>query len=107
MDTVETEEGTEARGGYGRLPAYMSLQMEEAWYEVVRLMAHASRRSAGDIVREALYGAGLRSVAGYADALEAYERGERAPKRATAQRKRGQRGGAKNGGRPNAPRTRG
>lgn len=96
-----TEQGTSV-SGYGRLPEYLSLQIETEMYGVIRLMAHMTRRSAGEIVREALANEGLRKVEGYTSAFVAYQRGERAPMRVKPEHQRGRRGGGKRQAGPKA-----
>jgi hypothetical protein len=76
---------TGKRRGYGRYPASITFAAERWMADVIQRMAVATRRSAGEILREALEGEGLAGVRGYAEALAAWEAAEGAKARRAAE----------------------
>lgn len=73
-----------ARAGWARYPCSITIQVDTQTDEVVRLMAHYTRRSAAEILREAVLGKGLAAVAGYESARVKYDAGERVRKASAA-----------------------
>lgn len=79
MDEARQEAGE--RGGWGAgLTEQITLQIDAKTADILRIMRANTRRTQGDIVREALAGRGLAKVAGYEQAATEYEQGRRVSK---------------------------
>lgn len=64
--------------GYGRLPKATTVQFPERTLGIVKILAERLHRSQGEIIRQAVDGAGLAGVEGFEAAAKAYDRGTRA-----------------------------
>lgn len=91
MEEVATANAAAEPGSWARVTRSITLQVEPETDDVIRLMAYYTRRSAADILREAINVRGLAAVAGYESARLKYLAGERVRKASgssTAGRKR-------------------